>query len=50
MLISYGMKVPAPYGLLYPLGVLMTLYIVLRSTWRGRRKVEWRGRTYVDPS
>ena len=50
MLISYGMRVPARYGLRYPLGVLMSLYIILRSTWRGRRKVEWRGRTYVDPS
>ncbi|HET6798311.1 MAG TPA: glycosyltransferase family 2 protein [Gemmatimonadales bacterium] len=50
MLITYGMKVPARYGLLYPLGVLMSLYIILRSTWRGRGKVEWRGRTYVDPT
>ena len=45
-LISYGMKIPVTYGLLYPLGALMTLYIILRSTWRGERRVEWRGRVY----
>ena len=46
MLICYGMKVPVVYGLGYPIGALMVLYIVLRSTWRGGRKVEWRGRVY----
>jgi MFS family permease len=30
----------------YPLGAAMALYIVARSTWRGKRRVEWRGRTY----
>ena len=50
MVICYGMKIPAGYGAGYPLGVLMTLYIILRSTWRGGRKVEWRGRTYRDPA
>jgi chlorobactene glucosyltransferase len=45
-LISYGMKIPVAYGLLYPLGALMAIYIVLRSTWRGERRVEWRGRVY----
>jgi hypothetical protein len=34
------------YGLGYPLGALMALCIAARSTWRGERKVEWRGRTY----
>lgn len=43
---SAGMEIPALYGLGYPLGSLVTLYIVIRSTWRGRRRVEWRGRTY----
>jgi chlorobactene glucosyltransferase len=47
MLVSYGMRIPAWYGLLYPLGAAMAIYIVLRSTWRGARRVEWRGRTYV---
>ncbi|MEP6687791.1 MAG: glycosyltransferase family 2 protein [Gemmatimonadales bacterium] len=45
-LISYGMRIPAGYGLLYPVGALMATYIVLRSTWRGERRVEWRGRVY----
>jgi chlorobactene glucosyltransferase len=50
MLICYGMGIPAGYGLGYPLGALITLYIALRSTWRGGRKVEWRGRVYKDQS
>jgi len=47
MLISYGMKIPPWYGLLYPIGALMALYIGARSTWRGERRVEWRGRVYA---
>ncbi len=46
MLISYGMRIPILYGLGYPLGALVALYIVARSTWRGSRRVEWRGRVY----
>ncbi len=46
MLISYGMRIPVLYGLLYPLGALVALYIAARSTWRGERRVEWRGRRY----
>jgi chlorobactene glucosyltransferase len=46
MLICHGMRIPALYGLGYPLGALVALYIVLRSTWRGERKVEWKGRVY----
>ena len=45
-LISYGMKIPSLYALGYPLGTVMALYIVARSTWRGDRRVEWRGRVY----
>ena len=48
--ICYGMKIPPLYGLGYPLGALTTLYIVLKSTWRGGRRVEWRGRIYKDKS
>lgn len=48
MLICYGMRIPAIYGLAYPIGALMALYIALRSTWRGRRRVEWRGRVYGE--
>jgi chlorobactene glucosyltransferase len=47
VLISYGMKIPPWYGLLYPVGALMALYIGARSTWRGARRVEWRGRVYA---
>jgi cellulose synthase/poly-beta-1,6-N-acetylglucosamine synthase-like glycosyltransferase len=46
MLLCAGMRIPAVYGLAYPIGAAMTLYIVLRSTWRGERRVEWRGRVY----
>jgi len=46
ILISIGMRIPFYYGLGYPLGALMALYIAARSTWRGDRKVEWRGRMY----
>jgi chlorobactene glucosyltransferase len=49
MLISYGMKIPLWYGLLYPIGALVALYIGARSTWRGARRVEWRGRVYRAP-
>jgi chlorobactene glucosyltransferase len=45
-LISAGMQIPPWYGLLYPLGAAMSLYIILRSTARGRARVEWRGRSY----
>lgn len=46
VLISLGMRIPAWYGLLYPLGALIALAIGVRSAWRGGRKVEWRGRAY----
>ena len=45
-LISIGMRIPLYYGLAYPLGALMALYIAVRSIWRGDRRVQWRGRTY----
>ncbi|HET9604171.1 MAG TPA: glycosyltransferase [Gemmatimonadales bacterium] len=44
--IALNMRIPAWYGLLYPLGAVMALVIVLRSTWRGGRRIEWKGRTY----
>ena len=46
VVISIGMRIPPWFGLGYPLGALMTLYIILRSTVRGERRVEWKGRTY----
>lgn len=48
ILICYGMQIPVVYGLAYPVGAAMALYIMLRSTWRGSRRVEWRGRVYRD--
>jgi len=48
MLICHGMHIPAAYGLAYPLGALVALYIILRSIWRGGRRVEWKGRVYKD--
>ena len=41
-----GERAPLRYALLYPLGAVMVAYIMIRSAWRGSRKVEWRGRTY----
>jgi chlorobactene glucosyltransferase len=46
VLVSIGMRIPFYYGVGYPLGALMALYIAGRSTWRGDRRVQWRGRTY----
>lgn len=48
MVICFGMQIPARYGLGYPLGALVALYIILRSTWRGGRKVEWKERVYNE--
>jgi chlorobactene glucosyltransferase len=49
MVMCRQMKIPAIYGAGYPLGALTALYIVTRSTWRGGRRVEWRGRIYGAP-
>ena len=46
-LICVGMRIPAIYGLGYPLGAAVALYIAARSTLRWRRRVDWRGRTYA---
>ena len=44
--IYVGERGPVQYALLYPLGAVMVAFIMIRSAWRGGRKVEWRGRTY----
>lgn len=41
-----GFGVHPLYGLTYPLGVAMTAWIFARSSRRGERRIEWRGRTY----
>ncbi len=50
MLMAFGMRIPPLYGLGYPLGALVVLFIVARSISRGRRTVEWKGRTYHLPA
>lgn len=37
---------PLWYALLYPFGAAMVGFIMIRSAIRGRRMIEWRGRTY----
>ena len=39
-------RAPVGYALLYPLGAVVVAGIMLRSAWRGAKKVEWKGRTY----
>jgi chlorobactene glucosyltransferase len=39
-------RVPVWYALLYPLGSAVVALIMLRSAVRGRRRVDWRGRSY----
>ncbi len=39
-------QAPLWYALLYPFGAAMVAFIMLRSPWRGGRRIEWRGRVY----
>jgi chlorobactene glucosyltransferase len=39
-------RAPVWYALLYPLGSAVVAFIMIRSAWRGRRLIEWRGRSY----
>lgn len=43
--VTARMGAPAAYGILYPLGALVTFWIVVRAWMRGTR-VEWKGRAY----
>ncbi len=45
-----GFGVRPVYGLTYPLGVAVAAWIFGRSVVRGERRIEWRGRTYVEGS
>lgn len=45
-MVLWRISVPVGYALLYPLGVVMAMTILARTTWRGSRKIEWKGRTY----
>lgn len=44
--VYWAEKAPVRYALLYPFGAAMVAYIMLRSAWRGGRKIVWRGRQY----
>ena len=44
------MRIPPWYGLGFPIGALLTLFIVPRSTLRGAGRMEWKGRTYERPA
>jgi chlorobactene glucosyltransferase len=46
VVVYWAEKAPLRYALLYPLGATMVAYIMLRSAWRGGRKIVWRGRQY----
>ena len=46
-MVGRGMGIPSWYGVLHPLGAAVLLFVALRSTWRGGRRIEWRGRTYA---
>jgi chlorobactene glucosyltransferase len=48
VLVCAGMRIPPWYGLGYPVGALVALFIILRSTLRGGRRVEWKGRVYGE--
>lgn len=39
-------RAPMWYALLYPIGAAFVGFIMIRSAIRGRRIIEWRGRTY----
>ena len=43
-------RVPVWYALLYPVGAAFVAFIIIRSAIRGRRIIEWRGRTYSGSS
>lgn len=39
-------RAPVWYAFLYPLGAAVVAFIMIRSAWRGSKKIEWRGRMY----
>ena len=44
--VYWAEKAPIRYALLYPFGAGVVAFIMLRSAWRGGRKIVWRGREY----
>jgi len=45
-IVVVSLQLPPMYGLTYPLGAVVVLAMVARSTARGGRRVVWRGREY----
>jgi chlorobactene glucosyltransferase len=46
-LVTYAYeRVNPAYALLYPLGAVAVALIMIKSAWRGARRVEWKGRVY----
>ena len=46
ILVYWATEAPLRYALLYPVGAAFVAGIMMRSAWRGGRRVEWRGRVY----
>ena len=46
VMFSAGLGIPIYWGLFYPLGALGALDIAMLSAIRGKRRIEWKGRTY----
>jgi chlorobactene glucosyltransferase len=46
LLVYHYERVPLWYALLFPFGALTVASIMMRSAIRGRRRIDWKGRTY----
>jgi chlorobactene glucosyltransferase len=46
ILVYWATEAPLGYALLYPVGAALVAGIMMRSAWRGERRIEWRGRVY----
>jgi hypothetical protein len=46
LLVYHNERAPLGYAFLFPVGALAVAGIMMRSAWRGSRKVEWKGRVY----
>lgn len=49
-LVAVGMEIPIWYAIGYPIGALVALGIMMRSTVRGHRRIVWKGRQYAAGS
>jgi len=46
LLIYHYERLTLGYAVLYPFGATVVALIMIKSAWRGAKKVEWKGRTY----